>query len=117
RDPAYQDMAIKFLDHFLQIAGAMTDMGKKGIGLWDDCANLFSDVLASPSENIIALRRRSMVGLIPLFAVVCVEENAIDDMPELWHKFELYRERRPDLVGQVSRWNEAGAHGRRLIAL
>jgi len=117
RDPAYQDMAIKFLDHFLQIAGAMTDMGKKGIGLWDDQDNFFYDALSMPCGNKIPLRLRSMVGLIPLFAVGAIEENAVDDMPELWHKFELYRERRPDLVNQVSRWNEAGAQGRRLIAL
>src|SRR6266480_5769599 len=54
---------------------------------------------------------------LPLFAVSCIEENAVDDMPELWHKFELYRDRRPDLVNQVSRWNQPGAKGRRLIAL
>src|SRR3989440_1501404 len=109
RDPVYEDMAIKFLDHFLHIAGAMIDMGKKGIGLWDDQDNFFYDVLSMPCGNKIPLRLRSMVGLIPLFAVSCIEENAVDDMPELWHKFELYRDRRPDLVGQVSRFNEAGA--------
>src|SRR6266851_1462681 len=116
-DPAYEDMALKFLDHFLLIAGAMTDMGKEGIGLWDDQDNFFYDVLSMASGDKIPLRLRSMVGLIPLFAVGCVEENAVDDMPELWRKFELYRERRPDLVNQVSRWNEPGAQGRRLIAL
>ena len=117
RDPAYEDMALKFLDHFLLIAGAMTDMGKEGIGLWDDQDNFFYDVLSMSSGDKIPLRLRSMVGLIPLFAVGCLEENAVDDMPELWRKFELYRERRPDLVNQVSRWNEPGAQGRRLIAL
>ena len=116
-DPAYEDMALKFLDHFLQIAGAMTDMGQEGIGLWDDQDNFFYDVLSMPSGDKIPMRLRSMVGLIPLFAVGCVEENAVDDMPELWHKFELYRDRRPDLVNQVSRWNQPGAKGRRLIAL
>ena len=110
-------MALKFLDHFLQIAGAMTDMGQEGIGLWDDQDNFFYDVLSMPSGDKIPMRLRSMVGLIPLFAVGCVEENAVDDMPELWHKFELYRDRRPDLVNQVSRWNQPGAKGRRLIAL
>ena len=116
-DPAYEDMALKFLDHFLQIAGAMTDMGQEGIGLWDDQDNFFYDVLSMPSGDKIPMRLRSMVGLIPLFAVGCVEENAVDDMPELWHKFELYRDRRPDLVNQVSRWNQPGVKGRRLMAL
>ena len=53
-------MAIKFLDHFLDIAGAMTDMGKEGIGLWNDEDNFFYDVLCLPGEKI-PLRLRSMI--------------------------------------------------------
>ena len=49
RDPVYEDMAIKFFDHFLHIAGAMTDMGKEGIGLWDDQDDFFYDALCMPS--------------------------------------------------------------------
>src|SRR5207247_8260993 len=59
-DPAYEDMALKFLDHFLQIAGAMTDMGQEGIGLWDDQDNFFYDVLSMPSGDKIPMRLRSM---------------------------------------------------------
>ncbi len=58
-----------------------------------------------------------MVGLIPLFAVGIVEQEVIDKLPELWSKFELYRERRSDLVKLVSRWNEGGVKGRRLFSL
>ena len=50
-DPAYEDMAVKFLDHFLDIAGAMTDMGKEGIGLWNDEDNFFYDVLCMPRRE------------------------------------------------------------------
>jgi hypothetical protein len=117
RDPVYEDMAIKFLDHFLHIAGAMTDIGKTGIGLWNDDDNFFYDALSMPSGSEIPLRLRSMVGLIPLFAVGIVEQEVINECPELWRKFELYRERRPDLVQLVSRWYQEGVKGRRLIAL
>jgi hypothetical protein len=117
RDPVYEDMAIKFLDHFLHIAGAMTDMGKTGIGLWNDDDNFFYDALSMPSGSEIPLRLRSMVGLIPLFAVGIVEQEVINECPALWRKFELYRERRPDLVQLVSRWYQEGVKGRRLIAL
>src|SRR4029453_11433676 len=86
-DPAYEDMAIKFLDHFLHIAGAMTDMGKKGIGLWDDQDSFFYDVLSNPGGKKIPLRLRLVVRFIPLFWGCRIEENAIDDMPQLWHKF------------------------------
>lgn len=116
-DPVYQDMSVKFLDHFLHIARAMTDIGQEGIGLWDDEDNFFYSVLAMPSGRKIPLRLRSIVGLIPLLAVTCVEAEIIDEMPELWSKFELYRERRADLVKLVSRWNEPAAQGHRLFAL
>ena len=117
RDPAYEDMAIKFLDHFLQIARAMTDMGKEGIGLWDEEDGFFYDVLCMPSGKKVPLRLRSMVGLIPLFAVGIVEQDVTEKLPGLWRQFESYRERRPDLVQLVSRWNMGGIKGRRLFAV
>jgi hypothetical protein len=117
RDRVYHDMAIKFLEHFLYIARAMTDMGKQGIGLWDDADNFFYDVLCLPSGQKIPMRLRSMVGLIPLFAVGVIEQEVVDRLPELWGKIEGYRQRLPDLVQLVSRWNEEGANGRRLFSL
>jgi len=116
-DPVYEDMAIKFLEHFLYIARAMTDMGKRGIGLWDEVDNFFYDVLSMPSGHKIPMRLRSMVGLIPLFAVGVVEHEVIDKHPRLWANIERYRQLRPDLVALVSRWNEEGLKGRRLFAL
>ena len=116
-DPAYEDMTIKFLDHFLLIARAMTDMGKEGIGLWNDDDNFFYDVLCMPSGEKMSLRLRSMVGLIPLFAVGIIEQEVIEKLPELWNRIDLYRERRPELVKLVSRWNEQGAKGRRLFSV
>jgi hypothetical protein len=110
-------MAIKFLEHFLYIARAMTDMGKQGIGLWDDVDNFFYDVLSMTSGHKIPMRLRSMVGLIPLFAVGVIEQEVIEKHPRLWANIERYRRQRPDLVALVSRWNEEGQKGRRLFAL
>ena len=90
RDPVYEDMAIKFLEHFLYIARAMTDMGKQGIGLWDDADNFFYSVLYMPSGHKIPMRLRSMVGLIPLFAVAVMEQEVIDKLPELRGTIERY---------------------------
>jgi hypothetical protein len=116
-NPVYEDMTIKFLEHFLYIAQAMTDMGKQGIGLWDDVDNFFYDVLSMPSGQKIPMRLRSMVGLIPLFAVGIIEQEVIDKHPRLWANIERYRQQRPDLVALVSRWDEEGVKGRRLFAL
>jgi Mannosylglycerate hydrolase MGH1-like glycoside hydrolase domain len=117
RDPAYEDMTVKFLDHFLHIAHAMTDMGKEGIGLWNDEDNFFYDVLCMPSGKEVPLRLRSMVGLIPLFAVGIVEQEFVERLPKLWRRIDLYRERRPELAQLVSRWNERGVNGRRLFSI
>jgi hypothetical protein len=116
-DTAYEDMALKFLDHFLHIARAMTDMGKEGIGLWNDEDNFFYDVLWLPSGEKRSLRLRSMVGLIPLMAVGNVTQEVIDKLPGLWRKFEVYREHRPELAGLVSRWNQPGVAGRHLFSV
>jgi hypothetical protein len=116
-DPGYEDMIIKFLDHFLQIAQAMTNMGREGIGLWDDQDNFFYDVLCMPAGEKIPLRLRSMVGLIPLFAVGVVEKEAIEALPNLRTMLHFYRERRPELFKLVSRWNERGVGGRLLFAI
>jgi Mannosylglycerate hydrolase MGH1-like glycoside hydrolase domain len=110
-------MAVKFLDHFLQIAHAMTDMGQKGIGLWDDQDNFFYDVLSMPGGSKIPLRLRSIVGLAPLFAVGIVTQEVIDKLPELWRRFEGYRTRWVERAKLVSRWYEEGVEGRRLFAL
>jgi hypothetical protein len=117
RDPVFEDMAVKFLDHFLHIARAMTDMGQEGIGLWNDEDNFFYDVLSIPSGRKAPLRLRSMVGLIPLFAVGVTEPDLSEKRPGLWRKFELYRQRRSELVKLVSRWYDANAEGRHLFAL
>jgi hypothetical protein len=116
-DPVYEDMALKFLEHFLYIARAMTDMGKQGMGLWDDEDKFFYDILNMPSGDKIPMRLRSMVGLIPLFAVGIMRQEVIDKLPTFWARIEEYRERRPDLVAQVSHWNEEGVERRRLFAL
>ena len=69
----YEDIATKFFEHFLHIAGAMTTARGPGLGLWDDQDGFFYDVLDLPGGQMIPLRIRSMVGLIPLFAVETLE--------------------------------------------
>ena len=72
-NPVYEDIATKFFEHFLYIAEAMNNIGGEGIGLWDEEDEFFYDVLNLPDGAIIPLKVRSMVGLIPLFAVETLE--------------------------------------------
>ena len=74
-DPAYEDVASKFWEHFLYIAHAMTNLGSDGIELWDDEDGFFYDVLHLPDGTRHPLKVRSMVGLIPLFAVETLEPD------------------------------------------
>jgi Glycosyl hydrolase family 63 C-terminal domain len=116
-DPAYQDVASKFFEHFLYIAQAMSDIAGEGIGLWDEQDNFYYSVLNLPSGHNVPLRIRSMVGLIPLFAVEVIEHELLDLMPHFNSRLKWFLEKRPDLASLVSRWHQPGAKSRRLLSL
>jgi hypothetical protein len=113
----YEDIATKFFEHFLQIAGAMTRAGGQEHGLWDDQDGFFYDVLDLPGHQMIPMRIRSMVGLIPLFAVETLEPSLLDQVPDFKGRLEWFLHYRPDLAALVSRWQEPGLGERRLLSL
>ena len=115
--PLYQDMAIKFFEHFLYIAGAMADIGGKGINMWDQEDEFFYDVLRHPDGPNIPLKVRSMVGLIPLCAVEVLEPDLLDRLPQFKSHVEWFLGHRPELASLVSRWQEPGVGERRLLSL
>ena len=115
--PIYQDMATKFFEHFMYIAGAMANIGGQGINLWDSEDEFFYDALRLPRGDCIPLRVRSMVGLIPLFAVETLEPELLDKLPRFKKHMEWFLDHRPDLASLVSRWNEPGMGERRLLSL
>ena len=117
RNKVYEDMAIKFFEHFLGIAKAMTDMAGKGIGLWDEEDGFYYDELNLPNGRMIPLRARSLVGLIPLFAVEVLEPELLAEVPEFAARLRWVLDNRPDLATLVSRWFEPGRGERRLLSL
>ncbi|MBI2426162.1 MAG: glucosidase [Candidatus Hydrogenedentes bacterium] len=116
-NPVYQDIASKFFEHFLYIAQAMTNMGGKGLGLWDETDEFFYDVLHRPDGTCEPMKVRSMVGLIPLFAVETLEPELLDEVPEFAQRLQWFLEYRPDLASLVSRWSEHGRGERHLLSL
>jgi hypothetical protein len=112
----YQDLATKFLEHFLYIAGAMTNIGGEGIDLWDNEDEFYYDVLHT-SDGCKQLKIRSMVGLIPLFAVEVIEPDIIENCPEFAGRMDWFLNYRPDLANLVSRWQIEGKGERRLFSL
>ena len=116
-DPAYQDIASKFFEHFLLIGAAATNLGGEGIGLWDDEDNFCYDWFFLASGQKIPVRLRSIVGLIPLFAVETIEEDLLTNAPEFMRRMDRYLSRRPELAALIPSPQDPGTNRRRLFSL
>ena len=116
-DRVYEDMAAKFFEHLLYIAQAMAGRDGSGSGLWDETDNFYYDKLCMPDGSTIPMRIRSMVGLIPLFAVAVVDGAILQALPGFNERLRYFREEHSDLAMLVSRWDEPGADGRHLLSL
>ncbi|MET0634518.1 MAG: glucosidase [Chitinophagaceae bacterium] len=113
----YQEMATKFLEHFLYIAGAMANMGISSTGLWDEEDQYYYDQVKLVSGETVKLKIRSMVGLIPLFAVEVLDHETLVASPEFTTRLRWFLEHRPELAKQVSRWEEYNKDEKHLLSL
>ncbi len=117
-NPVYENMATKFFEHFLYIAGAiMNIMGPDDTGLWDNEDEFFYDELSFKDGNSIKLKLRSMVGLIPLFAVEVIKDDTLKKLPNFARRMEWFLKHKPDLASLVSRWTEKGQEDKHLLSL
>jgi Glycosyl hydrolase family 63 C-terminal domain len=117
KDKAYEDVASKFWEHFIYIAHAINHRGNDGVGLWDEIDGFFYDVLRFPDGRKYPMRIRSMVGLIPLFAVETLEPELLDRLPGFKRRLEWFIDNRPDLVGNVACMRTRGMGERRLLSI
>jgi len=115
--PVYQDMAIKFFEHFLYIAGAMNSIGDTDVDLWDDEDNFYYDVMHTPDKPNQRMKVRSMVGMIPLFAVEILRTEVYGKLPEFRERLEFFLKERPQLAALVARWETPGEGERRLLSI
>jgi len=113
---AYEDIASKFFEHFVAIADAMNTLG--GNGLWDEQDGFYYDQLQIEGVSF-PLRVRSMVGLIPLFAVEVLEQAVINMSPGFRKRMDWFLHNRTDLSRQISYMEKSGAnaHAHRLLAI
>jgi len=109
---AYEDMASKFFEHFVQIADAMNTLG--GTGLWDEEDGFYYDQIQF-DHHLVSLKTRSMVGLLPLIAVEVLEKDVIERLPGFNKRFTWFLKNRQDLSRHIS-YGEYG-HKHRLIAI
>ncbi|HLE43224.1 MAG TPA: glucosidase, partial [Methylomirabilota bacterium] len=116
-NPAYEDVASKFLEHFVNIAHAMNDVGGEGIELWNERDGFYYDVLHTPDGVARALKIRSLVGLIPLFAVETLEAEIVDALPGFKRRMQWLLENRPELANHVEIESGGDEGVRRLLTL
>ena len=100
-DDSYEDVATKFWEHFIYIADAMNNLGQEGISLWNEEDGFYYDVLHLHGQGNQPLKVRSMVGLIPLFAVATIDSSTLDALPDFKHRFQWFLENRPHLTANV----------------
>lgn len=115
--PVYQDMAVKFFEHFLYIAGAMNSIGDTDVDLWDDEDNFYYDVMHTPDQPNQRMKVRSMVGLIPLFAIEILRTEVYSRLPEFRERLDFFLKERPKLASLVARWEEPGEGEHRLLSI
>jgi hypothetical protein len=114
-DPLYEDVASKFFEHFLYIAHAMNEIGEGG--LWDEEDGFFYDSLHLPNGASMRMRVRTMVGLIPLFAVDTMERENIEKLPGFKRRMDWFTTNRPDLCGNLASLSRQGVEQRRLLSV
>ncbi len=116
-DRSYEDVASKFWEHFLYIARAMNNRGDEEVKLWNAEDGFFYDVLHLPSGDPFPMKVRSMVGLIPMYAVETLEPELLDQLPDFKRRMEWFLNNRSDLVGNVACMRAPGRGDRRLLSI
>jgi len=116
-NPVYEDVASKFWEHFLYIARAMSHRGDGGESMWNEQDGFFYDVLHLPDGQRMPMKVRSMVGLIPLFAVQTLEPELLDRLPGFKRRLDWFVENRPDLMENAACMETPGKGERRLLSI
>ncbi len=115
-DKVYEDVASKFFEHFVFISDAMNNLGNEQTELWDEHDGFYYDVMHLQGHQF-PIKLRSMVGLIPLFAVETIEAASVAALPDFRRRTEWLLENRKDLVEDIACMQQSGRDGRRLLAL
>ncbi|MFG2003473.1 hypothetical protein ACGFNU_30370 [Spirillospora sp. NPDC048911] len=116
-NPVYEDMAVKFAEHFLWISASVDRVGDVKDEMWDEDDGFFYDVLRLPDGDATRLRVRSLVGLLPLCASTVFTPRPEGERRDLLDKIREFAERHPQLAERMSAAGTPGVGGRRLLSL
>ncbi len=113
-DPAYEDVASKFFEHFIYIAQAMNDHGTAAIELWDEQDGFYYDALHLTDGAQYFLKVRSLVGLIPLFAVQTLEPDTLERLPGFKKRMQWFLDNVPEAKTHID-MSQKSADGVRMM--
>jgi hypothetical protein len=116
-DPAYEDVASKFFEHFVYIAKAMNEHGEDATSLWDDEDGFYYDTLHLPDGSQRFLKVRSMVGLIPLFATTTLEPEMLSSLPGFMARMQWFLDNMPQILPYVDMSEKSAGGPRRMLSL
>ena len=113
----YEDIASKFFEHFLYIVDAMNHLGPEGTKLWNEEDDFYYDVLHPPDREDVHIKVRSIVGLIPLFAVAIIDSETLQKLPNFQKRVNWFMQNRPDLSKNIACMEACGIDSERLLAI
>jgi Glycosyl hydrolase family 63 C-terminal domain len=116
-DPIYQDLTVKFYEHFVWIASAMDQIGDNNHDMWDETDGFYYDVLRLPDGSADRLEVRSMVGLLPFCAVTVYPEEVLTKLPGFVERVRAFNRRHPELLQNINPPGREGVHGRRMLSV
>jgi len=116
-DPAYEDVASKFWEHFLHISNAISNLGHNGACMWNEEDKFFYDVIHLPDGAHVPMRVRSMVGLIPLFAVETLDSDMLERLEGFKRRMDWFIEHRQDLTANVASMECPGQGHRKMLSI
>jgi hypothetical protein len=116
-DPIYEDLATKFYEHFLSIAVAISGVYRNGLGLWDDEDRFFYDVVHLPKGDIIPLKIRSLVGLMPLIAVETIRDEILQQCPDFTRRMNWMAEHRTHLSHKMAMYHPQKGQKRHIFTI
>lgn len=117
QNSAYEDMASKFYEHFLHIADAINITDKHNFPLWNESDGFYYDMLTYPDGTHEPLKVRSIVGLMPLLAVIVIEQETLDRLEGFTKRMNWFLKNRQDLCGKISCLDVNGIEQRRILAI
>ncbi len=116
-DPAYEDLATKFFEHFVYIGEAVNRTGGDRAGLWNEEEGFYFDLLKLPDGRDIPIKGYSIAGLIPLFAIVVANPHSMSGFRDFNERYRWFVENRPELLGNLADISDRGVHSRVRLAV